>query len=115
MQLIKAPLSKIAIARSGDKGSHVNIGVIARSPAYFDFIIQQVTEDKVAKHFQQFAPQKVTRYLLNNLAAMNFILFNVLDGGGSLSLRIDAQGKTFGQALLLMPLEIPDAFLKELL
>lgn len=104
------PLLHLATARSGDKGSHVNIGVIARDSAYFDFLEKHLTEEKIALHFNSFAPTKVKRYLLKNLFAFNFILYNILDGGGSLSLRIDSQGKTFAQALLLMHLEVPDDF-----
>lgn len=95
-------LKEIAYARSGDKGAHANIGLIARRPEDYDQLVLKVTEDSVKRHFDALKPSKVVRYLLPNLAAINFVLFDVLPGGGSMNLAIDAQGKALGQALLEM-------------
>lgn len=95
-------LKDIAHARSGDKGSHVNIGVIALDEKDYPWLIELLTEDKVKNYFSALKPKKVTRYELPNLFALNFVLEGVLDGGASLNLRIDAQGKALGQALLEM-------------
>lgn len=99
------PLRKIAYARSGDKGSSVNIGVIAIDPNDYPFLAERLTEERVARFFKTLNPRAVRRYLLPNLHALNFILEGVLPGGGSLNLRVDAQGKTLGQALLELSLE----------
>lgn len=89
-----------AVARSGDKGEHANVAVIARDPKYFEKILSALTEERVKTHFASLHPTKVTRFVLPNLFALNFILYGVLKGGGSLNLAIDAQGKTLGQRLL---------------
>lgn len=98
-------LRQIAHARSGDKGSNVNIGLIAKNPEDYKLLQEKVTSKKVEAFFKALNPSKVIRYELPNLSALNFILVDVLEGGGSLNLRIDAQGKALGQALLEMPLE----------
>ncbi len=97
-------LYDIAVARSGDKGSAANIGVIARQPGDYETIKRLVTAEKVEAFFKPMGVGKVIRYELPNLAALNFILPDILQGGGSLNLRIDAQGKALGQALLEMDL-----------
>lgn len=97
-------LGDIAHARSGDKGASSNIGVIARSPADYQFLLERLTPERVQDFFRPLGVGKVVRYELPNLLAVNFILSDVLDGGGSVSLRIDAQGKAFGQVLLEMRL-----------
>lgn len=107
MQMKTVPLSMLAKARSGDKGSHVNIGLIANSKAIYDYLKSTLTAEKVAQHFARLSPKRVVRFELDNLEAFNYMLYNVLEGGGSLSLRIDSQGKTFGQALLLLQIEVP--------
>jgi len=96
-------LEAIAYARSGDKGSNSNIGVIAKSKKSYDFLVKELTAEKVKAYFCNFKVKSVNRYELPNLLALNFVLYDVLDGGGSLSLRIDSQGKALGQALLQMP------------
>jgi hypothetical protein len=101
-------LGQIAHARSGDKGSGANIGVIANSPAGYAFLHRWLSADRVESYFRPLGVGTVTRYEMPNLGALNFILPNILDGGGSLTLRIDAQGKTLGQAILEMPVEVPD-------
>lgn len=101
-------LGQIAYARSGDKGSGENIGVLAHDPAGYDFLAANLTADKVHAFFKPYGVTKTVRYELPNLLALNFVLSNVLDGGGSVSLRIDAQGKAMGQALLEMKIDAPD-------
>lgn len=98
----------IAYARSGDKGAGANIGVIARAPKSYELLRERLTADAVAQFFAPLDPGKVIRYELPNLGALNFILPRVLDGGGSLSLRTDAQGKSLGQAILEMKIESPE-------
>lgn len=98
-------LKNIAYARSGDKGAHVNIGVIAITSTDYAYLTSFLTEERVKTYFAALNPTRVIRYELPNLAALNFILEDVLDGGASLNLRIDAQGKALGQAILEM--EIP--------
>lgn len=98
-------LSDIAYARSGDKGAGANIGVIARSPEAYSFLQRYLTPARVEQYFAHLGPGRVARYELPNLLALNFVLPAILDGGGSLSLRVDAQGKALGQALLEMPIE----------
>lgn len=95
-------LYEIAYARSGDKGSGANIGIIAKDPADYMLLLRVLTPEKIAEYFKALKPQRVVRYELPNLHALNFVLEGVLNGGGSRSLRLDSQGKTLGQALLLM-------------
>lgn len=106
---LKMPLGKIAHARSGDKGSSSNIGVIAYTPEGYAFLQKALTSDKVKNYFQGLGLQNVVRYELPNLGALNFVLEGALAGGGSRSLRIDAQGKALGQAILELELEVPEA------
>ncbi|MEI8366119.1 MAG: hypothetical protein WCF65_06845 [Parachlamydiaceae bacterium] len=98
------PLSALAHARSGDKGSSANIGVIAYTQEGYKLLEKYLSEDSVALFFNQLSPYAVKRYALPNLLAFNFVLKGVLKGGGSCSLRTDAQGKTLGQAILEMPI-----------
>lgn len=107
LPLKQAALRDIAHARSGDKGNHANIGVIAYNQVGYDYLKKELTEKKMEKFFSSLSPRQVIRYELPNLLAFNFILEGVLDGGGSRSLRIDAQGKALGQAVLEMPLQLP--------
>jgi hypothetical protein len=100
-------LSEIAHARSGDKGNHANIGVIAFTPEGYRHLREELTEKKVASYFERLQPTEVRRYELPGVLAYNFLLFNVLGGGASRSLRIDSQGKTLALAILEMPLESP--------
>lgn len=98
-------LRQYAHARSGDKGSNANIGVIAFTPEGYAYLKRTLTAEAVAAYFQPLQPTQVIRYELPNLLAFNFVLHNVLAGGGSRSLRIDSQGKALGQALLNMPIK----------
>ncbi len=102
------PLARIAHGRSGDKGDTVNCGIIARKPEYFDLIARQVTAERVKEHFGDFCRGTVTRYDLPKLHAFNFVLTQALGGGGTASLRLDPQGKTYAAALLRMKVHVPD-------
>jgi hypothetical protein len=101
-------LSDIAHARSGDKGASANIGVIAFTPDGYRLLQKHLTAEVVAKFFAPLKTTSVKRYELDNLNALNFVLENILDGGGSVSLRADAQGKALGQQLLELRLPIAD-------
>ena len=101
-------LNEIAYARSGDKGSASNVGIIFLNKKLYDWGVDNLTEEVVSDYFKDIAFGGVKRYLLPNLNAMNYILFDSLNGGGSESLINDAQGKTHGQALLKMKVEIPE-------
>lgn len=98
-------LKDLATARSGDKGSHANIGVIARDEKNYELLAKILTSDKVKSYFAPLHPTQVKRYELPNLGALNFVLYDVLEEGGSLNLAIDAQGKALGQALLEMHID----------
>ena len=105
---MRVPLSRLAHTRSGDKGDTCNIGVIAWEPKFYPILVQEVTADRVKRHFGELVAGNVERYELPNLGALNFLLHGALGGGGTVSLRTDAQGKTFGAALLSMEIEAPD-------
>jgi hypothetical protein len=107
MALVK--LVRIAHARSGDKGDTANVGLIALRPEIYPVLVEQVTAERVKKHFEGIALGDVERFELPNLGALNFLLHESLDGGGTLSLKADAQGKTYSAALLRMEIEVPDA------
>lgn len=108
-------LSEIAFARSGDKGSGANVGIAAYTPDGYDVMLEVLTADKVKEFFSSMGVREVKRYEMPILGAFNFTLAEILDGGGSRSLRIDAQGKALGQALLEMDIEIPEARYKDCL
>lgn len=101
-------LLDIAHARSGDKGDTANVGVIALKPEWFPILQRELTVERIARHFQGVIEGKVERFDLPNLNALNFLLHGALDGGGTLSLKTDAQGKVFSTALLRMRIDIPD-------
>lgn len=101
------PLHRLAHARTGDKGDRSNISVIAYRPEWYPLIEQQLTEAKVAAMFADRKPQRVTRYLLPKLEAMNFVLDGVLDGGVNDALNLDAHGKALAFLLLQMPIAVP--------
>lgn len=100
-------LGEIAHARSGDKGNHANVGVIAYTAAGFAYLEQVLTEARLAEYFLPLRPRQVTRYALPGLRAFNFVLQDVLGGGASRSLRTDSQGKLLGVAILEMPMPAP--------
>lgn len=102
---MKVPLSRIAHTRSGDKGDTCNIGVIAWEERFYPILLREVTADRVRRHFGALVQGTVERYELPNLCALNFLLHASLGGGGTVSLRTDAQGKAFGAALLSLEIE----------
>src|SRR5476649_2331323 len=102
-------LLDVAHARSGDKGDTANVGLIALKPEWYDMLAKYVTRDRVAAHFTGVITGGVDRYELPNLKALNFLLHGALDGGGTLSLKTDAQGKVYSTALLRMVIDVPDA------
>jgi hypothetical protein len=100
-------LVDIAHCRSGDKGNHANIGVVARTDAAFEHLRRELTAERVQRYFAPLGVQRVDRFELPRVGALNFVLYNVLAGGASQSLRIDTQGKLLGTAIL--DLELPHA------
>lgn len=105
---MKVQLVNIAHARSGDKGDTANAGLIALKPEWYPILQRHVTQAAVAQHFAGEIDGPVERFELPNLNALNFLLHGALDGGGTLSLKTDAQGKVFSTALLRMYIEVPD-------
>jgi hypothetical protein len=105
---MKVRLLDIAHARSGDKGDTANVGVIALQPEWYSVIERYLTLERVTQHFRGVITGPIERYELPNLRALNFLLHGALDGGGTLSLKTDAQGKVFSTAMLRMVLDIPD-------
>jgi hypothetical protein len=105
--MAKIQLRQIAHARSGDKGDCANIGLIALKPEYYSLLVDRVTAQRVKEHFREICNGTVERFELPNLRALNFLLHQALDGGGTVSLRSDAQGKTYGAALLRMEIDLP--------
>ena len=105
---MKIRLVDIAHARSGDKGDTANVGLIAAEPRWYPVIARHVTRERVARHFDGIITGDVVRFELPNLGALNFLLQGALDGGGTLSLKTDAQGKVFSTALLRMTIDVPD-------
>jgi hypothetical protein len=103
---MRVPLFRLAHTRSGDKGDTVNIGVIAYDPRNYPVLQREVTADRVKSHFGDRVHGKVERFELPNLGALNFLLHEALGGGGTVTLRVDAQGKTFGAALLGMEIDV---------
>ena len=102
---MKIPLGKLAHTRSGDKGDTCNIGVIAWEERFYPILLREVTPERVQRHFGSLVEGPVERFELPNLGALNFLLHGALGGGGTVSLRTDAQGKTFGAALLGLEIE----------
>ena len=101
-------LRYLAHARSGDKGNTANVGLIALEPEYFPILVREVTVARVARHFKGMATG-VERFELPNLNALNFLLHEALDGGGTISLKTDAQGKVYSTALLRLEIPVPAA------
>ena len=109
---MKVRLGDIAYARAGDKGSSANVGVIFKNKDCYDWAVINLTEIVIEKYFKEIALGGVKRYLMDNINAINYILNDSLDGGGSESLLNDAQGKTHGQAILKMEVDIPESLIK---
>ncbi|MGH7713924.1 MAG: AtuA-related protein [Gemmatimonadaceae bacterium] len=111
---MKVPLLRLAHARSGDKGDTANVGVIALRPEWYPLLVRELTVDRVTRHFSGMISGGVERFELPNLNALNFLLHGALDGGGTLSLKTDAQGKVYSTALLRLILDLPDPEAEEL-
>lgn len=107
--MAKVRLLHLAHARSGDKGDTANVGLIALKAEYYPALVEQVTAERVKEHFKGICFGEVERFEIPNLCALNFLLHQSLDGGGTLSLKTDAQGKTYSSALLRMEIEVDDA------
>jgi len=105
---VRRRLVEIAHARSGDKGDTANVGLIAREARWYPVLAREVTAERVAAHFRGMITGGVDRFELPNLNALNFLLHGALGGGGTISLKTDAQGKTLSTALLRMEIEVPD-------
>ena len=105
---MRVRLLELAHARSGDKGDTANVGVIARRPELYPILVRELTVERVAVHFAGMLTGGVERFELPNLGALNFLLHGALGGGGTVSLKTDAQGKTLSTALLRMEVEVPD-------
>ena len=105
---MKVRLIDIAHARSGDKGDTANVGVIALREEWYPLLARMLSRERVATHFRGLITGGVDRYELPNLGALNFLLHGALGGGGTLSLKTDAQGKVFSTAMLRMVIDVPD-------
>ncbi len=105
---MKVELTKLAHARSGDKGDTANVGLIAFNEDIYPILVREVTAEKAKEHFGEMVKGDIERFELPNLGALNFLLHESLGGGGTLSLMTDAQGKTFSTAMLRMNVEITD-------
>jgi hypothetical protein len=108
---MKVPIYRVAHARSGDKGDASNVGLIAANPEIYELVREQATPERVKQHFREVCRGPVERFPVPNLLAFNFILHDSLGGGGTESLKSDAQGKTHAQGLLMMEIEVPDELL----
>jgi len=108
------PLSKIAHGRSGDKGNHANVAIIADSQAGYAWLRQFLTAERVAEYFQPLGPSRVERFEAANVLGLNFMLYDALAGGASRSLRLDTQGKTLALTLLRMSIDPPPELLEGL-
>jgi hypothetical protein len=104
---VLSPLAAIAHGRSGDKGNHANVAAIAYTDAGYAWMREHLTAEAVAAYFAPLGPSRVERFEAPNVRGLNFVLYDALAGGASRSLRTDTQGKTYAQALLLMPVELP--------
>ncbi len=106
-------LRYLAHARSGDKGDTANVGLVALMPEYYPILVREVTLARVRRHFKGVV-KGVERFELPNLMALNFLLHGALDGGGTISLKTDAQGKVYSTALLRMEIPVPVALARRL-
>lgn len=112
--MARLKLLQLAHARSGDKGDTANVGLIAYKPEYYALLVEQVTAERVKEHFKGICLGEVERFEVPNLHALNFLLHESLDGGGTLSLKTDAQGKTYSAALLRMEIDVDEGLVREL-
>ena len=111
VDLVQVPLIELAVARSGDKGDNVNVGVVARHADLLPWLKQELTAERVGAWFAHVLRGTATRYEMPGLLGFNFVLTNALDGGGTSSLYLDTQGKTYAQQLLAMPIKVPQSML----
>ena len=111
--MAKVQLIKIAHGRSGDKGDGSNVGIIARHPDVYDFLKEKLTADLVKEHMKHICKGEVERFEMPNLGALNFVLHHSLGGGGTVSLKLDAQGKTHASQLLRLNLDVPEELLQK--
>ena len=111
--MAKIKLVHLAHARSGDKGDTANVGLIALKPEYYPILVEQVTAERVKEHFRGICLGEVERFEVPNLEALNFLLHNSLDGGGTISLKTDAQGKTYSAALLRLEIDVDEAVARD--
>lgn len=109
----KVKLIEIAHGRSGDKGGGSNVGIIARHPDIYPFLKENLTADRVKEHMKHVCKGRVERFELPNIEALNFVLHNSLGGGGTVSLKLDAQGKTHASQVLRMEIEVPEELLNK--
>lgn len=105
---MKVKLIQLAHGRSGDKGDTANVGVIALKPEYYEILKKEVTTERVKDHFGDMVKGPIERFEMPNIGALNFLLHNALGGGGTITLKHDAQGKTLSAALLRMEIEVPN-------
>lgn len=108
MALVSVPLLDIAHGRSGDKGNHANVAILAYTATGFAWLKQHLTAERVATLFAPLGPSRVERYEAANVLGLNFMLYDALAGGASRSLRTDTQGKTFAVTLLQALIEVPE-------
>ncbi len=113
MPTVRVPLSAIAHGRSGDKGNHANVAVIAYTPAGYEWLKVNLTPELVANYFASWGPSRVDRFEAANVNAVNFVLYDVLAGGASRSLRSDTQGKSLAVRLLAMEVEVPEVLIEK--
>lgn len=113
--MAKIKLIHLAHSRSGDKGDTANVGLIAFKSEYYPILVEQVTSERVKEHFKGICFGEVERFEVPNLEALNFLLHNSLDGGGTISLKTDAQGKTYSSALLRMEIDVDDTIAQDAL
>lgn len=111
--MAKVKLIDIAHGRSGDKGDGSNVGIIARHPDIYPFLKEELTASRVKEHMKHICKGDVERFELPNIGALNFVLHESLGGGGTVSLKLDAQGKTHASLLLGMDIEVPDDLLEK--
>ena len=105
-------LLEIAHGRSGDKGNGSNVGIIARHPDIYPFLVKELTSERVKEHMKHVCKGEVERYEMPNIGALNFMLNESLGGGGTVSLKLDAQGKTHAAQVLRMKIQVPDELLE---
>jgi len=112
--MAKVKLIDIAHGRSGDKGNGSNVGIIARHPDIYPFLKEYLTAERVKEYMKHICKGEVERYEMANIGALNFILNESLGGGGTVSLKLDAQGKTHASTLLRMEVDVPENLLKSI-